>query len=83
MHAKVHLLIANDKHYNTLMISIEGKRQDQDTLMKANNRNADITHIIVRQVSRTKRCWPSQSACCIITYTVHPGLDIVGNKVII
>ena len=31
------------KHYNTLMISIEGKRQDQDTLMKANNRKADIT----------------------------------------
>ena len=31
---------------------------------------------IVRQVSWTKRCWPSQSACCIITRTVHPGLDI-------
>ena len=31
-------------HYNTLMISIEGKRQDQDTLvLKANNRKADIT----------------------------------------
>ena len=31
------------KHYNTFMISIEGKRQDQYTLMKANNRKADIT----------------------------------------
>ena len=39
--------------------------------------------IIVRQVSWSKRYWPSQSACCIITYTVHPGLDIVGNKFII
>ena len=29
--------------------------------------------IIVQQVSWAKRCWPSQSACCIITYTVHPG----------
>ena len=33
-------------HYSTLMINTiihEGKRQDQDTLMKANNRKADIT----------------------------------------
>ena len=68
------------------MISIEGKRQDQDTLvLKANNRKTDITpnDYCIRQVSWTKRCWPSQSACCIITYTVHPGLDVVGNKVII
>ena len=61
----------------------EGKRQDQDTLMMTTEKRTLHLMIIVQQVSWTKRCWPSQSACCIITYTVHPGLDIVGNKVII
>ena len=46
--------------------------------------NRTLHHmIIVQQVSWIKRWWPFQSACCIITCTVHPCLDIVGNKVII